>query len=111
MNITPKKYLTGAVYTVFAVREENDKTEGRGGSSLVGYFHDRKDADTAAVGKGVFGNPGQVSQIDVFSVDGGVTGYPFNMGEAVTIVEPGIAVERARILAKLSDRERRILGL
>lgn len=109
--ITPKRHIYGSVYSVFAVREENDKEEGRGGSSLVGYFHERKDAEETAKGKGVYGNPGQITQMDVFSIDGGKTGYPFNMGEAITIVEPGIAKARKKILAKLTSEERRILEL
>lgn len=111
MEPHPKRLLQGAVYTVWSAKEDTDKTEGRGPLTLIGYFHDKRDAEIASIGKGVMGWQGSVGSVDIFSVDGGKTGYPITLGDPVPVTDPGFADRRAEALAKLTEDDRRILGL
>lgn len=111
MDPHPKRLLQGAVYTVWSAKEDTDKTEGRGPQTLIGYFHDKRDAETASVGKGVMGWQGSVQSLDIFSVDGGKTGYPITLGEAISVMDRGFTDRRAAALSKLTEEDRRILGL
>jgi hypothetical protein len=111
MGPHPKRLLQGAIYTVWSAKEDTDKTEGRGPQTLIGYFHDQRDAETASIGKGVMGWPGGVQSLDIFSIDGGKTGYPITLGEAISIMPGGFTDRREAALAKLTDEDRRILGL
>lgn len=45
---------------LYKVTGENDTTEGRGGTYLVGYFVNSVDAQKAAEGKGVWGGAGDI---------------------------------------------------
>jgi hypothetical protein len=112
MKPTPVRRLEGEIYNVYAVYEELDKNEGRGGSSVVGYFHGTEDADEAAKDKGVFGTPGRVEVVQMFSMDGGRTGYVFKLNQAgIRCVMPGQKELKYQALAKLTDDEREALGL
>lgn len=107
----PIRSISGDLYDVFKVVEDLDKNEGRGGTSVVGYYHDKADADEAAKDKGVFGSPGRIDVMQMLSIDGGRTGYVFNVGQAIKAVLPGHKALRAAGLAKLTADEREALGL
>lgn len=112
MKPKPVRRIEGEVYNVHAVYEEHDKNEGRGGSSLVGYFHVQEDAAEAAKDKGVFGTPGRIALMQMLSMDGGRTGYAFQLdGAGIKCVMPGQKQLKRQALAKLTDEEREALGL
>lgn len=108
----PVRRIEGDVFNIFVVHEERDKTEGRGGSFVVGHFHARADAEEAAQNKGVFGNDGRIEETQLLSMDGGKTGYAFRLdSDVVQCVMPGHKELKARAMAKLSIEEQEALGL
>lgn len=98
---------------VFEAREDLDKTEGRGGSRILGYFLKREAAEKAAEEMGPMGTPGSIQERWVVSEDGGLTGFLVGYGtvpEPVEIVSDATKAIRRQALAKLSDAERAALG-
>lgn len=62
--ITNHPLLSLEVLSVFAVYEERDKTEGRGGCDLRYTVADRAVASKLAVGLGTMGTPGDIRSIE-----------------------------------------------
>lgn len=109
---TPLKELAGTIYRVYRVVEDRDKTEGRGGTVVVGHYHSEIDAKEAAIGKGAAGQPGAITEVELLSTDGGQTGYHFSLGAGVVrCIMPGRSEVRAAALSKLTHEEREALGL
>jgi len=83
---------------VWAAREEIDKTEGKGGSRIFAYFKKKEDAQQAAKHKGVWGQDGEVEPIYVHS----------SFAEWQAHINQEL---RQRALAKLTEEEKRALGI
>jgi len=87
------------------VTGENDTTEGRGGSYLIGYFTDLEDAKKAAEGKGTWGQPGDIrteNQVVVIYNDPTTGAETVRLvGDAIRVFFESPEVTRARALEKL----------
>lgn len=83
---------------IWAAREEIDKTEGKGGSRAFAYFKKKEDAQQAAKNKGVWGQDGEVEPIYVHS----------SLAEWQAHINQEL---RQRALAKLTEEEKRALGV
>lgn len=97
--------------SAYEVRGETDTNEGRGGTYLVGYFSNSTLAAEAAESKGVWGSPGSVSPVslvEVLFIDGTRVYYPNKPINLVNITTDEL---KARALAKLSDEDKKVLGV
>ena len=102
------------------VTEDLDKTEGRGGSRVVGYFVNAPDAKKAAEGKGCMGYPGRIDTENhaVVIYNDPTTGLETYrlLGEVIQVFYESPEETRARALEKLrgagmSVAELKSLGL
>jgi hypothetical protein len=86
----------------FEVTTNSDTTEGRGHSVHVAYTSNLVTAHAIAVGKGVMGSPADVNPINKkIIICDTISDYEFGENEKVKI----------SALAKLSEKEKRALGL
>ncbi len=99
----------------YKVTGDTEMNEGRGPARIVGYFIDADDAKAASKGQAAMGTDGWVKAEQVVVVT-----YINELGEKVRhllsehVVHDHFddpAVIRAQALAKLSPKERKILGL
>lgn len=105
--------------TLYEIRGEIDQTEGRGGTRLIGYTRHFDTAREYAKGKGVMGLPGKVLEKEGFILfhehDAKVYGFMLQSSliapEDLLCSSAQKAKEREEALAKLTDRERKLLGL
>ena len=96
----------------YEVRGQLDSCEGRSGTYLVGFFNSKEVADKAALKKGVWDRPGDVSVCSGFLVDVGNGEEKFVRPEDFhTIIYETQEDVVARAKAKLSADEIRALGL
>lgn len=97
---------------VYRVVTNSDLNEGRGRDVTVGWFYNRDDAVTASVGVGVFGSDAKIEEHEkaVVWIDGDKDRM-FLLGEKVIFVYEDPRVVRERALAKLTAKEREVLGL
>jgi hypothetical protein len=114
-NLSKKNYQAN-VFTMnlYEVRGENDSTEGRGGTHLVGWFTSSEIADKAAEGKGVMGYKGTVNphtKVVVTYRDDEGNDVTHLVGEQILVQYEDPKEVRARGLAKLTPAERHALGL
>jgi hypothetical protein len=89
---------------IFEVYGNSDTTEGRGSKVHIGYFTDEGVAHKAAKGQGVMGTEATVKLVTA----------PTSPVVYETFAEYGQACKQQEyraIMAKLSDREKEILGL
>jgi hypothetical protein len=95
--------------TLYVAHEDTDKSEGRGGTLVIGYYESREDAARAAEGKGVWGGVGRIETLECVRL--GDDYYPVDRYiHASTVVTRDATAARARALAKLSPEERAALG-
>ena len=91
---------------IFKVTANTDDNEGRGNPFIVGYFID-EDRATEDCNKYQTGRITSES-ITVVVCD---NGYVYMLGEQVNMTAELDSVIKTRALAKLSDKERKVLGI
>ena len=105
----------GCISTVLALKVTGDTEtcEGRGPRYVVGYYLDYEVAYRAASGKGVMGGPGYIEEVTV-----NVVSYKNNGVDVMRVLGEEVHTEyedpqdvRERALSKLSDKEKKALGL
>lgn len=98
------------VIKLYKALEEVDKTEGKGGCVVIGYFATRPVAEMAAGGKGAWGRDGEVYEVSAIDAGDG-RAYLLASEAPVTIcrtVDDGL---RHSALSKLTYAEARALGV
>lgn len=104
--------LDGEIVPLWEVYGESDTDEGRGGTYLVGYYLTIDEAREAALTKGVFGMPSShitmCNGLLARSKDGCKDQYYLLKNITISNIEVKL---RERALAKLSEDEKRVLGL
>jgi len=97
----------GEIFDAFKVTASVDKNEGRfGGMETIGVFFRRAEAEKAAKGQDVMGTDGKVERVQaVMALDG----HAYMIGVRVDRTYDDIV--RAKALAKLSEREKKALGV
>lgn len=92
---------------IFKVTANSDDIEGRGSNLVVGYFIDK---DRAAEDCNRYQNSGRIIEESkrVVVCD---NGQVYMLGEPVNMTTELDLIIKARALAKLSDRERKVLGI
>lgn len=101
---------------LFEVRESDDKTGDRGGSTSLGFFKHKKDADRIAEGKGPMGSPGDIREHWAVTEDEGVTAFLLvSAGSSkptpILILSDVQKALREQALAKLTNAEKQALGV
>jgi len=97
----------GEIFTAFKVTASADKNEGRfGGIETVGVFFTSEAAERAAKGQDVMGTDGKVESVQAIM---GENGNAYEVGRVLRMVPDAELREQA--LAKLTDEEKRVLGL
>jgi len=91
-------------FKVYEVRGDNDKTEGRGGTYLVGYYKNQDIANQASKNHGVMGSSGYISKHDAIEIDGSV----FLIKEKITLSDD-VEIKLQNIMKKLSSEEINLL--
>jgi len=101
--------------TYYLVEGECEKNEGRGGRYTVGHFSDEEMAKLSAAGHGVQGFDGNIRAItgDVVIYNDIETNVKVvrALGESINLQTVDLKEIRAAALRKLSDVERKVLGL
>lgn len=107
---TKKIYSDLQFSQVYAVVGNTDSCEGRGSDICLGYYEVQADAEREADGKGVMGTRAEVRpQKCLWIADDEV--LIISYGASVKVVTANEVAEKQRALAKLSPRERQLLGL
>lgn len=103
------KILEGLVVSLWEVRGENDTQEGRGGTHVVGYYLSEDEAKEAALTEGVFGMPSRhILKRECLRTQS--PPYTSYLLQEVQISNIEVKL-RERALAKLTEDEKRVLGL
>ena len=111
-----KELLSGEMITIWEGRGENDTNEGRGGTHTVGWYLTEAEAKVGVEKEGVWGAPGSVKSHKALKqvvADSNFGEYKYWLVELVNVVPNKEYVETVRknALAKLSDEEKRVLGV
>jgi hypothetical protein len=110
----PRNATVGTL-TIYSALGEKDQDEGRAGTYVIGYFLNEKDAIEAAKGTGVFGAKGYVN-----STVANVVMYPDDDTDefVIQIISSEVQTSfqstkeiKEIALAKLTEKEKQILGL
>lgn len=109
--MTKTQYKEPEFIELFEVLEHVDKEFGMEGVNPIGYFRSRFVAQEHAKTTGVGGRPGPIRTVTVLSLDGGETGYVVDPGANVVIHQETDDEIRKMVMAKLSDQERKVLGV
>lgn len=96
------------VTTVYEARAEIDHEEGRAGTRVMGHYEMERDAREAVKGQGIFGGPGHVEEKSAIWIsDNEFYVVPGSHPEMLD----GRDKVRIRALAKLTEEERKVLGV
>lgn len=105
--------LEGELVWIWEACAEIDQNEGRGGLRLVGWYLTQSEAEESVKTEGVWGTPSHhVKQFKALKVRmlGGT--FSYWKIEEVKVEDPVTeAVIRNRALAKLTNEEKKVLGL
>lgn len=97
------------VKKIYEMVTNSDRSEGRGVRVVIGRYIDQDVANVVAKGNGVMGTDAIVKSYHttlVFLEEGA-----YLLGETVDLSSEPIEVTRERALAKLTDAEKKALGL
>jgi hypothetical protein len=101
--------------SAYEVRGQNDTTEGRGGTYLVGYFFNKTTADEAAKDKGVWGSPGLVKAVAALAIEEPDGSYKYYLDNPIEIKsmtpEEMLAKAKKKLKDSLTSEEIETLGI
>lgn len=110
-----KEIISGELVTIYEGRGKKDTDEGRGGTRNVGWYLTEAEAIVGVKGAGIWGQPGTVRTRDVLKricQDGRIEYYDLYFIEIKSVdVEKAEEEARKAALAKLTDSEKKVLGL
>jgi hypothetical protein len=111
-----KELLSGEIITIWEGRGENDTNEGRGGTHTVGWYLTNAEATEGVKSEGVWGGPGTVKSHQALRQvmpDSNFGQYIYWKIEKINVQSNKDYVESVRksALAKLTDEEKRVLGV
>lgn len=105
--MTEYRVYEAVVYEAF---EDNDKQEGKGTQTSLGFFLFKETAELAAEGKGVQGSIGPIRKATKFICEVVSSGEMYIIGDKINN-ELSSNFAKKRAMAKLSDEDKKVLGL